>query len=89
MSVIRKDEHGFYVKAGGYVFRPRANHGNRYLMGLGIGCGATEFTEADRPTARHISQTSKARVFDGLRSEIWYAHGCYGAGEPSTKFWDP
>lgn len=90
MSVIRKDSHGLYVKAGGYLFRPRVNCSNRHLRELGIGAGATAFTEADRPKARHIGQTTRARVVgkDGL-IETWFAHGCYAPGEPSDKFWDP
>jgi len=73
MALIREDCHGIYVKADGSIFRPQVNRYHGHLKNV-----ASKYRAGEKVRARHIPQTTRAKVGD----EFWFGHGSY-------DFWDP
>lgn len=103
MSVVRQDEHGLYIKTGGYLFRPQLSW---YAKQQGYGwtrrpTGTTTASAGDKVKARHIAGTTTARVkTDAVPDgELWFGHGTYFADKadergivptlPSVELWEP
>jgi len=72
---VCKDKHGFYFRAGGYIFRPIET---KHTKSLGTTID-TKFTEDEKVKANHIegTPTGKIKQVDGDYSEIWSCHGKY------------
>lgn len=68
MAVIRKDKHGLYVKAGGYIFRPVFPRGYNHAYDDG-----SKHQVGDKVRATHCS----AGPLGKIGGEYWYAHGAY------------
>ncbi len=80
---VRKDKHGLYFRADGYVFRPVPTKHSKFL---GV-VTTSQFQEDEQVKARHIggSPTGKIKRLDGEYSEIWSAHGRYMSYDTSAK----
>lgn len=91
LKLIRKDDHGLYVKAGGYIARPVDvpwMSGYRHIKGMIGDPSKTKHKEGDKVKARHMNSTPLTRVGD----EIWPHHGVYmngvGGERPSHECWE-
>jgi len=72
---VRKDKHGFYFRAGGWVFRPIET---KWTKSLGT-TTKTKFTEGQQVKAKHIGGTpcGKIKKVADDYSEVWSSHGKY------------
>jgi hypothetical protein len=82
MSVIRMDEKGLFVIAGGYKARPGAVTGYDHAYDMSAG----GLSPGDKVKARHVSQTPLIRITlpDG-RKLHWHTdpeYGLYGDWRP-------
>ncbi len=91
-AIIRKDEHGLFLRVGGYVFRPvKSNEGSHYShVKESREDGTSQFKEGDAVNANHRRSTTvgvlKARGIE----EWWHSHGTYlGPLTRSEDCWIP
>lgn len=99
MPKIMKDEHGLYVRAGGYLFRPEPTaHSLTHPLSVGMGSGPyfknphTLFAAGDEVKAKHVGGTAAGKVSTDARVEYWHGHGVYlttGGNRPSNSIWNP
>lgn len=77
-SKIRKDSHGLFVRANGYVVRPDYAAGYKHLE-----AEKGDFKEGETVNVSHIggSPLSRLKRVGGKATAIWYSHG------PAT-YWD-
>jgi hypothetical protein len=80
VTKIREDEHGVYVRTGGYLFRPQRNERYRNHFRRGDALGFPVETEVK---ARHIGGTELAKVND----QTWFSYGMY-KGRASCDLWE-
>jgi hypothetical protein len=94
---VKKDKHGLYVRAGGYVFRPVLSR-DSYSLSHNSRANSKEegvsvFAEGAKVHARHRSQTTWGTVRDDVVEELWHAHGSYyddlARVIPSEDCWQP
>lgn len=85
MPRLKRDEHGLYFKADGYVFRPVWPIGYDHLH------RNTSMSEGDHVVVRHKSGTPLGTVRSGDHSETWFSHGNYlgPAAKPIVDCWLP
>ena len=87
MSKIRKDRHGIYIKAGGYVIRP--NISERYHNQTECLAGNTQYVAGQKVKANHVASSGLGLVGD----EYWFTHGSYydcdGEQISSEECWEP
>jgi hypothetical protein len=76
MTLIREDEHGLYVRVGGYVARPQiTNNALAYVLLHRL--TPTSFSAGDGTKAHHLAGSPLVKVGD----ELWFTHG-------ESLFWD-
>jgi len=97
---IKRDSHGIYVRAGGYLFRPRPHSLLTHPLVTTPEQRAkvknimqtSAFDEGDPVRARHIGGSQFGVVGDNERGdETWASHGMYydrqGKQISSEKIW--
>ncbi len=80
---VRKDKHGLYFRAGGYVFRPVVT---KHTKSLGVNT-KSKFAEGNAVKAKHIGGTpcGKVKKVDDDYSEVWASHGTYLHWDATAK----
>lgn len=73
MAKVRRDEHGLYLQAGGYIVRPLPREGS-HLRPIYTD-GTSRYQEGEKVYARHIGGSEKVRVGTGDQQEIWFTQG--------------
>ena len=72
---VKKDEHGLYVRTGGYIFRPYCSEiGYNHVA---IDDGNTDFIEGQEVNARHIGGSILGTIKIDDIKELWTSHGTY------------
>lgn len=80
---IRKDDHGLFVRAGGYLFRPYHSFG---VDPFAIDNGETNFEEGQDAKVHHISESMMAIITIDDKVERWESHGSYYGYNKDKKF---
>ena len=90
MSKVQKDNHGFYVRVNGGVYRPEKSVDDYEITNRTF---TTRFKEGEQVNVKNINRTPFCEVSNSkFIEEIWGFHGCgmqLGKTVPSENCWNP